>query len=92
MVRPGLAHLVGGKQPLFHWAVGEVEIDSEYHAGDALGEGVVVSAFGVGVGGQCLWSDVVGKFCQLGQSALSRCPSLQQSNKGLKISSTSHFM
>jgi len=31
-------------------AIGVVEIDFEHDAGDALGEGVVVSAFGVGVG------------------------------------------
>jgi len=47
----GLAHLVGGKEPLFQFAVGVVAVDFEEDAGDALGERVVVSAFWVGVGG-----------------------------------------
>lgn len=46
----GLAHLVSGKEPLLKVAVGAVEIDFEHYAGDALGEGVVVSAFWVGIG------------------------------------------
>jgi len=66
--------LVGGKEPLFHFAVGVVEVDFEDDAGDALGEGVVVSALGVGVGGESLLGDVVSEFCDLGKSALShRC-------------------
>jgi hypothetical protein len=70
----GLAHLVGGKEPFLQVAIGEVEIDFEHHAGAALGEGVVVSAFGMGVGGECLLGEVVGAFGNLGKSALShRC-------------------
>ena len=73
-------------------AVGVVAVDFEHHAGDALGEGVVVSGFGVGVGRECLLGDVVSEFCDTDKSALSRrrfssagviphChPSLQQSN------------
>jgi len=55
-------------------AIGVVEIDFEHDAGDALGEGVVVSAFGVGVGRECLLGDVVSEFCDTDKSALShRC-------------------
>ena len=73
-------------------AVGVVAVDFEHHAGDALWEGVVVSAFGVGVGRECLLGDVVSEFCDTDKSALSRrrfssagviphChPSLQQSS------------
>jgi hypothetical protein len=72
-------------------AVGVVAVDFEPHAGDALGEGVVVLAFGVGVGRECLLGDVVSEFCDTDKSALSdrrfssagvipHChPSLQQS-------------
>jgi len=67
----GLAHLVGGREPLLKVAVGAVAIDFEHHAGDALGEGVVVSALGLGVGGECLLGDVVSEFCDTDQSALS---------------------
>ena len=70
----GLAHLVGGEESLLKVAVGAVAIDFEHHAGDALGEGVVVSAVWVGVGGESLLGDVVGKFCDTDKSALShRC-------------------
>jgi hypothetical protein len=70
----GLAHLVSGKEPLLKVAIGVVEIDFEHDAGDALGEGIVVSAFGVGVGGACLLGDVVSEFCDTDKSALShRC-------------------
>ena len=59
-------------------AVGAVEIDFEHHAGDALGEGVVVSALGVRVGGESLLGDVVSEFCDTDKSALShRCISPQ---------------
>ena len=72
-------------------AVGVVAVDFEHHAGDALGAGVVVSAFGVGVGRECLLGDGVSEFCDTDRSALSHrrfssagviphChPSLQQS-------------
>ena len=75
-------------------AVGVVAVDFEHHAGDALGAGVVVSAFGVVVGRECLLGDVVSEFCDTDKSALSHrrfssagviphChPSLQQSNSG----------
>ena len=75
-------------------AIGVVEADFEHDAGDALGEGVVVSAFGVGVGRECLLGDVVSEFCDTDKSALShrrfssagviphRHPSLQQSILG----------
>ena len=70
----GLAHLVSGKEPLLKVAVGVVEIDFEHDAGDALGEGVVVSAFWVGVGRECLLGDVVSEFCDTDKSALlHRC-------------------
>jgi hypothetical protein len=55
-------------------AGGVVEVDFEHDAGDALREGVVVSAFGVGVGRECLLGDVVSEFCDTDNSALShRC-------------------
>ncbi len=55
-------------------AVGVVEVDFERDAGDALGEGVVVSAFGVGVGRECLLGDVVSEFSDTDKSALlHRC-------------------
>ena len=55
-------------------AVGVVEVDFEHDAGDALGEGVVVSAFWVGVGRECLLGDVVSEFCDTDKSALlHRC-------------------
>jgi hypothetical protein len=38
--------LVGGKEPFLQVAIREVEVEVAHHAGDALGEGVVVSAFG----------------------------------------------
>ena len=64
--------MVGGKEPLLKVAVGAVAIDFEHHASDALGEGVVVSALGMGVGGESLLGDVVGKFCDMDKSALSQ--------------------
>jgi len=72
----GLAHWVGGKELFFQIAVGAVARDFEHHAGGALGEGVVVSAFWVGLGGECLLGDVVSEFCDTDQSAFShrRCP------------------
>ena len=66
-----MAHLVSGEEPFFQITVGVVEIDFEHHAGNALGKGVVVSAFGVGVGGKCLLSDAVSEFCDTDKSALS---------------------
>ena len=63
--------MVGGKEALLKVAVGAVARDFEDDAGDALGEGVVVSALGVGVGGECLLGDVVGKYCDADKSALS---------------------
>jgi len=34
------------KEPFLRVAIREVEVEVAHHAGDALGEGVVVSAFG----------------------------------------------
>jgi hypothetical protein len=68
---PHAVSLVGGKEPFFQIAVGAVAIDFEDDAGNALGEGVVVSALGVGVGGECLLGDVVSEFCDTDKSALS---------------------
>jgi len=89
----GLAHLVGGWEPFFDFAVSVVAVDFERDAGEALRKGVVVSAFGMGVGGWGLLGDVVGEFCDLCELALSHrrfssagviphChPSLQQSKR-----------
>jgi hypothetical protein len=52
-------------------AIGVGEIDVAHHTGNALGEGIVVSAFGVGVGGERLLGDVVSEFCDTDKSALS---------------------